>query len=45
MAVAHEQEMTAQISEMRAKLIETEAQVPLAIAKAFRDGQFILESK
>ena len=38
MAVAEEQEMTARGQEMRAKLIEAEAEVPLAMAQAFRDG-------
>ena len=36
MAVAQEQEMLARIGEMRAKLVAMEAQVPLAIAQAFR---------
>ena len=35
MAVALEQEMKANIREMRAKLVESEAMVPLAVAKAF----------
>ncbi len=43
MAVASEQEMKARISEMRAQLIAMEAQVPLALAQAFREGSF--ESK
>ncbi|MCS6991552.1 MAG: flotillin-like protein FloA [Chitinophagales bacterium] len=38
MAVALEQEMKAKAEEMRAKLIEAEAQVPIAIAEAFRNG-------
>ena len=38
MAVAQEQEMRAKTQEMRAKVVEAEAQVPLAIAGAFRDG-------
>jgi uncharacterized protein YqfA (UPF0365 family) len=38
MAVALEQEMIAKAQEMRAKVIEAEAQVPLAIAEAFRSG-------
>ena len=38
MAVAQEQEMKAKISEMRAKLVEKEAQVQLALAEAFRNG-------
>ncbi len=38
MAVAVEQEMSARAQEMRAKLIEAEAEVPLAMADAFRQG-------
>ncbi|MEE8525635.1 MAG: flotillin-like protein FloA [Thermoanaerobaculia bacterium] len=38
MAVAVEQEMIARGQEMRAKLIEAEAEVPLAMAEAFRSG-------
>ncbi len=38
MAVAVEQEMTAKAQEMRAKLIEAEAEVPLAMADACRQG-------
>ncbi|MEX2118719.1 MAG: flotillin-like protein FloA [Pirellulales bacterium] len=38
MAVAREQEMIAQIEESRARVIEAEAEVPKAIAEAFRDG-------
>ncbi|WP_159518050.1 flotillin-like protein FloA [Sunxiuqinia indica] len=38
MAVALEQEMIAMAQEMRAKVIEAEAQVPLAIAEAFKLG-------
>ena len=37
-AVATEQEMVAEVSRQRAKLIEAEAQIPLAIADAFRAG-------
>lgn len=39
MAVAQEQEMKAKISEMRAVVIEKEAQVPQAIANAFKSGE------
>ncbi len=39
MAIAAEQEMRAKAEEMRAKLIEAEAQIPMAIAEAFRKGQ------
>jgi uncharacterized protein YqfA (UPF0365 family) len=39
MAVAAEQEMKARTQEMRARVVEAEAQVPLALATAFRNGQ------
>ena len=38
MAVALEQEMIAKAQEMRAKVIEAEAQIPLAISEAFKLG-------
>ncbi|NNC95783.1 MAG: flotillin-like protein FloA [Chitinophagales bacterium] len=38
MAVANEQEMIAKAQEARAKVIEAEAEVPKAIAEAFRSG-------
>jgi uncharacterized protein YqfA (UPF0365 family) len=38
MAVAQEQEMKARVQEMRADLVKAEAQVPMAIADAFRAG-------
>jgi len=38
MAVAVEQENKARVQEMRAKVVEAEAQIPLAIAEAFRSG-------
>ncbi|MEJ6979838.1 flotillin-like protein FloA [Pedobacter sp. P351] len=38
MAVANEQEMRAKAQEARAKVIEAEAQLPLAMADAFRSG-------
>ena len=38
MAVAAEQEMKARVEEMRSKVIEAEAEVPKAMAQAFRDG-------
>lgn len=38
MAVAAEQEMVAQIEESRAKLVEAEAAVPVAMADAFRNN-------
>ncbi|MBU6400921.1 MAG: flotillin-like protein FloA [Verrucomicrobia bacterium] len=37
-AVALEQEMTARVAEMRSRVVEAEAQVPLAMAEAFRSG-------
>ncbi len=39
MAVATEQEMKARGQEMRAKVIEAEAQIPMAISQAFREGK------
>ena len=38
MAVAAEQEMKARVQEMRSKVIEAEAEVPKAMAHAFREG-------
>ncbi|MBA4410832.1 MAG: flotillin-like protein FloA [Bacteroidota bacterium] len=38
MAVALEQEMKAKAQEARAKVIDAEAQIPMAIAEAFRNG-------
>ena len=38
MAVAHEQEMKAKVVEMQANLVKAEAEVPLAMAEAFRSG-------
>mgnify|MGYP001229407810 CR=1 FL=1 len=38
MAVAKEQEMIAEVQAMRAKLVEAEAQVPLALAEALKAG-------
>ncbi len=39
MAVAQEQEMSARTQEMRAHVVEAEAEVPKAIAHAFRQGK------
>jgi uncharacterized protein YqfA (UPF0365 family) len=39
MAVAQEQEMKARVQEMHSKVIEAEAEVPKAIAQAFREGK------
>ena len=38
MAVAVEQENKAKIEEMKAKVVESESKIPLAIAKAFEEG-------
>ncbi len=38
MAIATEQEMKSRVEEMRAKVVEAEAQVPLAISQAFKEG-------
>jgi uncharacterized protein YqfA (UPF0365 family) len=38
-ALAVEQEMIARVAEMRARVVEAESQVPLAMAGAFRAGQ------
>jgi uncharacterized protein YqfA (UPF0365 family) len=40
LAVAREQEMRAAVEENRAKVVEAEAQVPLALSDAFRNGKF-----
>jgi len=39
-AVATEQEMKARTAQNRAKVLQAEAQVPLAMAEAFRNGKF-----
>ena len=39
MAVAQEQEMKARVQEMRSKVVEAEAEVPLAMAQAFKEGK------
>ena len=39
MAVALEQEMTAKAQEARAKVIEAETSIPMAISEAFKNGQ------
>lgn len=39
MAVAKEQEMKAEVQSMRAKVVEAEAEVPLALATALKDGK------
>ena len=40
-AVATEQEMIARVSEMRARVVEAEAQIPMAMADAFRKGHLV----
>ncbi|UHA74173.1 flotillin-like protein FloA [Paenibacillus sp. 481] len=39
MAVAQEQEMIARVVEMRARVVESESQVPLAMAEALKNGK------
>lgn len=39
MAVAKEQEMKAEVESMRAKVVEAEAEVPLALSAALREGK------
>ena len=39
MAVAKEQEMIAAVQEMRAKVVEAEAEIPRALAQALREGK------
>jgi uncharacterized protein YqfA (UPF0365 family) len=39
-AIAREQEMKAKVSENRSRVILAEAEVPIAMAQAFRDGSF-----
>jgi len=43
MAVAEAQEMMARTQEMRARVVEAEGQVPLALADAFRAGRLVAE--
>lgn len=38
LAVAMEQENTAKVTDMRAKVVEAESQIPMAIAESFRKG-------
>ena len=38
MAVAKEQEMIAEVQAMKAKVVEAESQVPLALAAALKEG-------
>jgi uncharacterized protein YqfA (UPF0365 family) len=43
LAVAQEHEMRAQVQEMRAKVVDAESKVPLAIAEAFKSGNISIE--
>jgi len=43
MAIAEQHEMRAKVTHSRAKLVLAEAQIPLALAGAFRRGQFLSE--
>lgn len=45
MAIAVEQEMRAAIQEQRARVVEAEAQVPIAMAAAFKVGSLLVKSK
>ena len=42
-AIAREQEMKAHVAENRARVVLAEAEVPLAMSEAFRDGNFYLQ--
>ena len=44
-AIAREQEMKAKVAENRARLLQAEADIPLAMAGAFRQGKFGAPSK
>jgi uncharacterized protein YqfA (UPF0365 family) len=41
LAVAEEQEMRARVEGMRARVVEAEAEVPIAMAEAFREGSIM----
>jgi uncharacterized protein YqfA (UPF0365 family) len=41
MAMAHEQEMSARVRGMRARVVEAEAEVPKALAQSFRNGNIM----
>ena len=41
MAVVREQEMKAAVQEMRAKVVEAEAEIPMAISSALREGKLM----
>jgi uncharacterized protein YqfA (UPF0365 family) len=45
LAVAREQEMKALEQEMRARVVEAEAEVPMALAAAFREGSFKVQQQ
>jgi len=42
-AIAHEQEMKASVAENRGRVIQAEAQVPMAMAEAFRKGNLHID--
>jgi uncharacterized protein YqfA (UPF0365 family) len=44
MALAHEQEMKAKVAENRSRVVLAEAEVPMAMATAFREGNFDTQS-
>jgi uncharacterized protein YqfA (UPF0365 family) len=44
MAVALEQEMLAEIQKARARFIEAEAEIPAALADAYRKGQLLSQN-
>jgi len=44
-AVASEQEMVALVADMRARVVEAEAQIPSGLAQAFREGQLLGKRK
>ncbi|UII20992.1 flotillin-like protein FloA [Fulvivirga ligni] len=41
MAIAQEQEMIARIQEAKAKVIQAEAEIPVALSEAFREGRLL----
>lgn len=43
-AIAHEQEMTALVAENRARVLLAEAEIPRAMAQAFREGNFYIDA-
>ncbi len=45
MAIAHEQEMIATIQRNRAKVVEAEAKVPIALSQAFKEGNLKVNNR